>query len=223
MKGAATTHEAFLHAVREVLIARAHKTGSITPAECERIAHTKLIYGMGRPGVRGVCYFQQWENGVGTVDVVEMAAATEENWVQLLGTEVHELAHVLAGPLAGHGPVWKDYGQRLGFRLAPEAAGQQYRLAQFPTELREQAHRLAQFVADGKPARWAAGWLSTAGTATVRPCSAGVGTRGGTSRGKGAGSRYRLWACPCGTKVRAATDDLQATCTRCGGAFSRAG
>lgn len=37
------------------------------------------------------------------------------------------------------------------------------------------------------------------------------------------GSRLRLWECQCAPpqKVRAATDDLSATCGRCGAAFSR--
>ena len=36
------------------------------------------------------------------------------------------------------------------------------------------------------------------------------------------GTRLRLWECPCGVKVRVASDDFQATCGRCGGTFAHA-
>lgn len=35
-----------------------------------------------------------------------------------------------------------------------------------------------------------------------------------------AGSRLRLWECACGVKARVASDDFDATCNRCGGAFA---
>jgi hypothetical protein len=49
----------------------------------------------------------------------------------------------------------------------------------------------------------------------VGPCTAGTGTRGGTSRGPGSGSRMRKYVSGCGQIVRAATDDLHATCDCC--------
>lgn len=58
---------------------------------------------------------------------------------------------------------------------------------------------------------------------TVRPCKAGQGSRGGTSRGTGSGSRLRLWECECDkpVKVRVASDDFRATCDVCEQAFTR--
>jgi hypothetical protein len=41
---------------------------------------------------RGVTVFDAWENGVGRVDIVEIAATG-----QVAGTVIHELGHVLAG------------------------------------------------------------------------------------------------------------------------------
>jgi hypothetical protein len=46
------------------------------------------------------------------VDVIEIAATAQESWVQLAGTVVHELGHVLAGWNAGHGKDWKAAAQR---------------------------------------------------------------------------------------------------------------
>jgi hypothetical protein len=40
-----TTHEIYLHAVRDVVIARARQRDTITIEHGERLAHTKLLYG----------------------------------------------------------------------------------------------------------------------------------------------------------------------------------
>ena len=82
---------------------------------------------------------------------------------------------------------------------------------------------LAAELADGSPAFLLT--LVAVGRAVQapRPCSQGTGTRGGTSRGKGSGSRMRLWECSCAkpVKVRIASDDFAAHCDRCGQAFVR--
>ena len=121
-----TTHERYLHAVRDVVIARALERQTITGGQGKRLAHTKLLYGVGDGTDRGVTVFDAWENGVGRVDIVEIAATGQESWIQLAGTVIHELGHVLSGMSAGHSNPWKDRRARVqpptGGRWAPVAA-----------------------------------------------------------------------------------------------------
>jgi hypothetical protein len=219
------THEQYVQNVRTLAVQRALELGQLTEDEATELLHTKLVYGVGQSGVRGTCYFGTWTNGIGQVDTVEIAAAGQENWVQLAGTTLHELGHVLAGHSAGHTKAWQDACVRLGFTKRPQAAGQSYSLALLSYSIRTQASQWARLVVDGNPAfRGAASgsWLATllGGTnAKPRPCSAGIGTRGGTSRGAGSGSRMRLYVCQHGQKLRAATDELDVTCNVCSSRF----
>jgi hypothetical protein len=222
-----TTHELFIHAVRDIVISAARSEGVIDDAMLTRLAHAKLLYGIGDGSYRGVCHYGAWENGIGSVDVIEIAASAQESWVQLAGTTIHELAHVLAGFGIGHGTEWKDAAMSLGFKVRPNAAGQVYRLAMFTPAIRHAVYALAAKIGDGQPAfrthgRGAAVGLGFAMVAP-RPCSAGVGTKGGKSRGAGSGSRLRLWECECArpVKVRIASDDFRAHCDECGAAFTR--
>ncbi len=211
------THETYIQAVRDFVV---ESSVTLTDDDRAKLTHTRLLYGVGQAGVRGVCYYESWQNGVGKVDVVEVSAQTQEDWVQLTGTTIHELAHVLAGHSAGHGPEWKDAAVRLGFAKKPEAAGQRYMLAQFRPAMRLFAYSEAALIAEGNPAFQTSGWLAIlGGLATVRPCSAGKGSKGGTSYSRG---RMRLWECQCTkpVKIRAATDNLQATCDLCGRSFA---
>lgn len=222
-----TTHELFIHRVRDLAIAYARAEGVVDEAMLTRLAHAKLLYGVGAAGVRGVCHYDAWQNGIGKVDVVEIAASVQESWVQLAGTTIHELGHVLAGWGHGHDAGWKDATISLGFVKRPDAAGQVYRLALFTPAIRHAIYALAAEISDGSPA------FSTYGLGALigfgfnftkpRPCSAGIGTKGGKSRGAGSGSRLRLWECRCErpVKVRIASDDFQAHCDRCGEAFTR--
>ena len=224
-----TTHERYLQGARDAIIANAQAAGTITAEQAERALHAKLLYGVGDGSYRGICYHAAWENGIGRVDIVEIAASGQESFVQLAGTALHELAHVLAGPGAGHDTTWKDMAVALGFVKRPEAAGQSYHLAMFSPALRHRIYALAAEIGDGSPAFRVYGPGAAAGAVTVtaklRPCSMGVGTKGGTSRGKGSGSRLRLWECDCTpkpVKVRVASDDFRATCDHCGAAFKQA-
>ena len=219
---ATRTHEEYLHRTREAVIARAIELDTVTADEAAKLEHAKLVYGVGNGSYRGVCHYDAWENGVGRVDVVEIAATAEESWVQLAGTTIHELGHVLAGWGSGHGSAWKAAARKLGLR-AVEAAGQQYHLAAIDPKVREQVYALANDLGDGKPEFRTYGLGVGTLRVTVRPCSAGIGTRGGKSRGKGSGSRLRLYECECErpVKVRVASDDFAATCDRCGKAFHK--
>ena len=193
-----TTHELYLHGVRDLVVARATTRGAITAEQAFRLAHTKLLYGVGDGSYRGVTLFNAWHHGTdttatipadsataaagaGRVDIVEVAATGQESWVQVAGTVIHELAHVLlAGHAAGHGTAWKDAAVTLGFSKRPAAAGQTYHLSMIEPAVRYAVHDLAQRIGDGRPEFRAMLMPTGAGTPTVpRPCSAGVGTRGG--------------------------------------------
>src|SRR5205807_10027597 len=110
------THEQFVHDVRTAAVAWAKARGTVTDAEAERILAAKLVYGAGDGRYRGVCHYSAWANGVGSVEVVEIAAAGEESLVQVAGTTPHELGHVLAGWRAGHRADWQRACQPLALR-----------------------------------------------------------------------------------------------------------
>lgn len=218
----AISHEAYIGALRDAAVTSAFERGRLTEAERDQLAHTRLMYGVGQSGVRGACYYRSWKNGVGDVDVIEIGAITQESFVQVTGTVLHELAHVLAGPAAGHDTSWKDACVRLGFSKRPEAAGQVYHLSLFSPVIRGVAYALMADIRDGSPAfARGLGFFGFAAPLRSRPCSAGFGTRGGTSRGKGSGSRLRLWECACAKpiKVRIASDSFAAHCDLCESPF----
>ncbi len=205
------THERYIHAIRAaaaVLLPR---------QEAERVNACKLTYGAGRSGLRGCCYFEAWQNGhPDAVAFVEICARGESTPIQVCGTTLHELGHVLAGPSAGHGPAWKACCKSLGLRH--RNLGMTYRWADIAMPVRMAAALLVPTLSDGAPSFKRSAPIAVTGAGG---CSAGVGVRGGTSRGAGSGSRLRLWVCGCAPiiRVRVASDDFRALCTRCGQAF----
>lgn len=223
---AKTTTELFIHGVRDAVVAYAVAEGTVTDAQAAKMRNAKLLYGIGDGSYRGICHYAAWENGVGRVDVVEIAASAQESWIQLAGTTLHELGHVLSEWGEGHGNGWKDGCVALGFQIRPAAAGQRYSLAMFAPKLRLAIYALAARIGDGSPAFRTYGLGGLAGlfaNVKLKPCSAGVGTKGGTSRGTGSGSRLRLWECSCErpVKVRVASDNFQAHCDVCEQPFTR--
>ena len=52
------THEAFVHAVRAIAVARI-----ADPHTRERLLAAKLVYGTGDGRYRGICYYRSWRNG----------------------------------------------------------------------------------------------------------------------------------------------------------------
>lgn len=210
------THEAYLFQIRELAIAKVED-----PALRLRLQAAKLVYGSGMAGTRGVTFYSAWKKDEAT-DFVEVCATGEESDVQLAGTTIHELAHVLAGPGSGHGPKWKAACAVLGL-IQAEAAGQSYAPEHFEPALWTEISKLP-VPTDGGPVFQTGQRLPGGATVKPRPCPMGIGTRGGKSRGTGSGSRLRLWVCQCATpvKVRVASDDFRATCNRCDSAFTRA-
>ena len=210
------THEAFVAAVRAIAAARLEDE-----AQRIQVLSAKLVYGVGSVrGARGVTYFGAWQNGhTEPVAFMEVCATGEESEIQLAGTTVHEAAHVLAGPNCGHGSEWKAACSALGLVRA-EAGGQAYQESDFAPALWSAVEALPKPV-DGRPI-----FGSARGALPLRkprPCSLGIGTRGGKSRGAGSGSRLRLWQCSCPkpVKVRVASDTFAAHCDVCGQAFAQ--
>lgn len=197
------THESFIARVAELAAKR------LKPEEQAVIRKIKLLYGTGPNGLRGVTYFKRWQNGASDpAPLVEICAGGEDNWLQLAETTLHELGHVLAGWNAGHGNAWKSACKRLGLRRAM-AAGQSYTLALIDPDLRFAVTAL-ELPVDGAPVHGHA----NVPRLNVKPCSAGVGTRGGTSRGTGSGSRLIKVECEqCGYIARVARSWLTATGT----------
>lgn len=210
------THEQFVHEVAKLGI------GLLNDEDKRKAQQSKLTYGAGSPGLRGVTYFNRWLNDKNEqAHFVEICANGEENPVQLAGTTLHELGHVVAGFEAGHKKEWHCACSRLGLR-AVRAAGTSYRLAMFHPAIRAQVAQLIERLNDGKPN---GGHGLNYKPAQPKPCSAGIGTRGGTSRGPGSGSRLRKWVCCCTPKpviARVSSDDFQATCNRCESPFTLA-
>ncbi len=211
------THESFVSAVAALAIARMPEGDTRTSLDS-----IKLVYGAGESGVRGVTYFNKWKREGDTqqpVPFVEISAFNQESWIQIAGTVVHELGHVAAGFQAGHKKPWHQACEALGLRSI-KAAGTEYRLAMFAPNLRQAIAGLAK-PTEGQPVQALSG-IAGIGRRALRPCPAGIGTRGGKSRGQGSGSRLRLYQCSCGCKVRVASDTFEAVHTPCGETFTKA-
>jgi hypothetical protein len=212
------THEGFINAVRVLAIARIHDA-----EQRAALLSAKVVYGVGAvKGTRGVTIYGAWKPADASAQAfVEITAQGEESDVQLAGTTIHELGHVLAGHGHGHAKGWKDACAALGLN-ARHAGGQDYKPEDFDADLWAAIEQLPT-PTDGRPMLRAALGGPVQVPATPRPCPMGIGTRGGKSRGTGSGSRLRLWLCQCArpVKVRVASDDFQATCKACGSDFER--
>lgn len=206
-------HETFIHAVRDAAIGYLAATDADA---ADRVSKAKVVYGVGSPSLRGVTIYSRWKpNGDDTAQpIIEICAFGEESMIQVAGTTIHELAHVLAEHGAGHSSKWKNACERLGLRCV-KAAGTRYSWAMFAPAIRARLTELG--VSDGAPVNG-----SAAGSRKPGPCTAGIGTRGGKSRGIGSGSRLRKYVADCGQIIRASTDALDATCNCCDSHFHRA-
>jgi hypothetical protein len=212
----ALTHEGLIHAVRDIAVPR------LNAEDCKKVMEAKLVYGAGAHGRRGSCFYDCWQRSEGSA-LIEVSAFGEESKIQLAGTTLHELAHCLAGDAAGHGPEWKRACRALGL-IRCKASGQAYDGKDFAAEVWARLILLPN-PSDGVPVvrtKENPKTVSTGGNSS--PCPLGNGTRGGTSRGPGSGSRLRLYMCECPDhpfRVRVARDDFEARCLKCGSMFQR--
>src|SRR5262245_6793653 len=204
------THETYLAAIADIAAARLAST------DASAVRSIKLTYGAGPAGVRGVTYYNRWTNVHGSVPFVEISAFNQESIVQVAGTVLHEMAHVIAPIGAGHGPAWKAACSKVGLQRV-KAAGTRYLWSNFTADVREAILALPVPI-DGAPS---AIELPPGLLPKLRPCGAGIGVRGGKSRGTGSGSRLRLWECAClpPVKARVASNSFMATCDCCGSSF----
>lgn len=208
-------HEEYIKQVRDIV---ANHVGDL--AVRERLMAAKLVYGIGDGSYRGICYYGAWKHEQ-DVDLVEVAASGEESPVQLAGTTIHELAHVLAGSGAGHGRQWVKACEFLGLRKA-KAAGTLYSFAHFAPAIRTEIAKLSTLT-DGKPVFGGAHRFMGLPKMKLKPCPLGIGVRGGKSRGAGSGSRLRKFVCGCEKPViaRVAADVFNATCDVCKQGFTK--
>lgn len=210
------THEQFIHAVRRIAVQR------LNAADRAAVLDAKLVYGAGSKATRGVTYFGCWKNGHDHA-FAEVCAFGEESPIQVAGTTLHELGHVLAGVGKGHGKGWVDSCGKLGL-VNIRAAGTEYTLDCFTPDIRDAIAALPK-PTDGQPQPF--GGFGANGVPLqfkLRPCGAGVGANGGKSRGAGSGSRLRKFVCGCKVPViaRVAREEFNAICGHCATAFKRA-
>jgi hypothetical protein len=191
--------------------------GRLNEEERKKLRSTQLLYGVGEPGVYGVCIYDKWVRD-GIQDVIQISAfqgvAPHEMWV----TMTHELAHVLAGDDAAHGAIWKADAKRLGLSN-PKAVGAP-RIEDLSPDL--------VAVLNGLPLPTEGDPLCDEEGSRLTPrnkgCKIGIGKRRGQTRGPGTG-RLRLWICDCARprRVRIASDKFNARCLDCFSLFRRDG
>jgi len=203
------THEQYIAAV----VAAVLLLPSLLPEDRRAIASVRLAYGAGEQGTMGVTMFNRWKSRDGSTRhfVAVCATCQPEGALLLAETVVHELAHARAGWQAGHGPVWVAACARLGL-IDAKATYTHNAKPTWSPGLLTALLRLPE-PSEGRPV------YIPGERAKPRPCPAGIGTKGGKSRGPGSGSRNKLWQCACGTKIRHAGKLLRAKCLDCGGMF----
>ena len=180
--------QAFIRAVADLGIAR------LNSDDKAQASKAMLTYGAGKANLRGVTYFNAWKQGEDDSHAfVEVCAMGQSDPVQLAGTTLHEIGHVLAGHAAGHSKDWKAACDKLGLRRI-KAAGTEYRLAMFHPDIRPAIVELINKLEKAAPAFRITGVPGVKG-AKLAPCPSGIGTRGGTSRGAGSGSRMLKLDC----------------------------
>ena len=207
------THEDYVQAVAAIVIA------NLEPADRDKLSGIKLAYGAGAQGLRGITYYDAWDNVDHKAPFVELCAFGQESIVQLAGTTIHELGHVLAGFAAGHSNEWKAACGKLGLRRI-KAAGTQYCWSMFDPAIRAAINALPT-PSEGAPVVSFRGAGNGGSSFKPKPCTQGIGTRGGTSRGVGSGSRLRKFVCECEPPIiiRAGRDVLPVTCDCCAAGF----
>lgn len=214
------THEQFVQQVAQIACSKLSATDA---AICGNI---KLAYGAGPDGVRGVTYYNRWGKADTKAPFVAINALHQVSLVQLAGTTIHELGHVLAGWQAGHGKDWKAACEKLGLRRIL-AGGTDYKWAMFDKDIRALIANLPK-PTDGNPVSLFGDinqFIGKGKSKAPKACTAGIGTHGGKSRGVGSGSRLRLFECECVPvmKVRIARDTFNCTCNDCNSLFHRVG
>ena len=187
------THEDYLAAITRAVC-------DTFPATADALNQVHLVFGAG-PRRRGLSTFHRvWGGGeaVGPLPLVEIAAIGGLSPPETCHVLLHELAHVLA-PEAGHGAAWRHAARQVGL-VRPRATPDAYELADWQAISPALSTVLQAIPTPTEPAP-----AEFFEDRHRRPCGAGYGSRGGTSRGQGSGSRYLKVVCRhpgCGYQVR---------------------
>ena len=170
------------------------------PTTANALNQVHLVFGSG-PRRRDLpTLHRAWGGGeaVDPLPLVEIAAIGGLSPPETCHVVLHELAHILA-PGMGHGKVWRHAARQVGL-VRPRAAPDAGELADW-NAISPALCTVLQAIpvpTEPAPAEYWYDWQR-------RPCGAGYGTRGGSSRGEGSGSRYLKATCQhpgCGYQVR---------------------
>ena len=187
------THEDYLAAVTAVVCEQ-------FPTTADALNQVHLVFGSG-PRRRGLpTLHRAWGGGeaVDPLPLVEIAAIGGLSAPETCHVVLHELAHILT-PGMGHGKAWRHAARQVGLvrpRATPDA-GELADWTAISPALRP-ALMAIPVPTEPAPAEYWYDWQR-------RPCGAGYGSRGGSSRGEGSGSRYLKATCQhpgCGYQVR---------------------
>lgn len=187
------THEDYLAAITAAVCAQ-------FPATADALNQVHLVFGSG-PRRRGrPTLHRAWGGGeaVDPLPLVEIAAIGGLSPPETCHVVLHELAHILA-PGMGHNKAWRHAARQVGL-VRPRARPDVVELSDW-AEISPALHTALQAIpmpTEPPPAEYRYDWQR-------RPCGAGHGSRGGTSRGEGSGSRYLKATCQhpdCGYQVR---------------------
>ena len=187
------THEDYLAAIAVAVCEQ-------YPATASALSEVRLVFGSGVRR-RGVTTLHRECGGVAAeaaLPLIEIAAVGGLTPAETCHVVLHELAHVLA-PGEGHGRAWRHAARQVGL-MQPRAWPDTGELADWTAIAPIIRTKLQVIPEPTEPASADYGydWRR-------RPCGAGYGTRGGMSRGEGAGSRYLKVVCQhpgCGYQVR---------------------
>ena len=200
------THEDYLAAIAVAVCEQ-------YPATAAALSEVRLVFGSGVRR-RGVTTLHRECGGVAAeaaLPLIEIAAVGGLTPAETCHVVLHELAHVLA-PGEGHGRAWRHAARQVGL-MQPRAWPDTGELADWTAIAPIIRTKLQAIPEPTEPASADYGydWQR-------RPCGAGYGTRGGMSRGEGAGSRYLKVVCRqpgCGYQVRVTRKWLELGAPRC--------
>ena len=200
------THEDYLAAVATAVCEQ-------FPATAAAFGEVQLAFGTGSRRRTVGAQHRVWSVGTAhePLPLVEIAAIGALAPAATCHVVLHELAHVLAQGF-GHGRVWRYAARQVGL-LNPRAwpdAGELAAWTAIAPVLRAKLQRIPE-PTEPAPADFSEDW-------DRRPCGAGYGSRGGTSRGAGSGSRYLKVVCQvpgCGYQVRITSKWLALGAPRC--------
>ena len=199
------THEDYLVAVTTVVCEQ-------YPSTAAALSEVQLVFGTG-PRRRALDPLHRaWGGGEANeaLPLVEIAAIGGLAPAETCHVVLHELAHVLT-PGSGHSKAWRYAARQVGL-LKPRAWPSMGELASWGAIAPAVRARLQAIPepTERAPAEYY-DWHR-------RQCGVGYGTRGGTSRGEGAGSRYLKVSCQypgCGYQVRVTRKWLALGAPRC--------